>query len=175
MQDSSRHFRVRLRGCVNQQRPHRDDPALGNNAIDWRNASCDFVNAVIAQDAQCVRPCQDTERPIRSGRIVKVNAQRQHFGQRGGRSVCVVDSLLNGSRPPAWQFEPRAKWQGSILMPYHQPVRRSRFVEHGGAKWKCIWPQDTSSQFNHLRLLTQLGNGSESESVPHPSTTPSRL
>jgi len=159
---------------MNQQRSHRDDPALGNNAIDRRDASCDFVNAVIAQDAERVRPCQDTERPIRSGRIVKVNAQRQHFGERSGRSVCVVEPLLNGPRPPAWQFEPRAEWQRSILMPYHQPVRHGRFVEQGGAKWKCILPQDASSQFNHLRLPTQLGDWSEPESVPHPRTAPSR-
>ena len=84
-----------------------------------------------------------------------------------------MDSLLNGPRPPAWQFEPRSERQGSILMPYHQPVRRGRFVEHCRAKWKCIWPQDASRQFDHLRLLTQLGNCSEPESVPHPSTTPS--
>ncbi len=159
---------------MDQQRPHRNDPALGNDAVDWRNAICDLVNAVIAQHAQRMRSSQDTKRPIPGSRIVEVNAQRQYFGERSGGSVCVVDSLLNRPWSPVWQFEPLPERQGGVLMPYHQPIRVSRFVEQGRAKWKCIWPQNASRQFNHLWLLTQLGNRRKPESMPHTGTAPPR-
>jgi len=65
---------------MNDQGSHGNHAALWSDAIDWRKASCNFVNAFIAQHTQRMRPWQNTEGPIPGARIVEVNTQRNHVG-----------------------------------------------------------------------------------------------
>jgi len=79
---------------VDDQRPHRGNATLGDNAIDRLNPRRQIVNAVIAEHTQIVRSGENAQWTILSSGIVKTHAQGKDRVESGSRSVRVLDAFL---------------------------------------------------------------------------------
>ena len=149
MKNSSWRFGARFGRGVNQQRTHRHYPTFWHHAINRSKLVCEAVNTIVAQHAECVSSRQNSERSIISARIVQVNPECQNLTEYFGRGVGIRNSLLRRPPTPSRRFVLVPQRQGSILMPYHEPIRIRGFVEDGCAKWKRAWPQYFAGQLFH--------------------------
>src|SRR3984885_12468315 len=104
---------------MNEEGSHHDDTARGNNAMDRRDLCREFVNAVSIQYTDCVRPRQNTERTILTGRIIETETQRPYMAHNVCRSLSVRKPFLHRPRPPARKLDPLSQGQRNILVPCH--------------------------------------------------------
>ena len=115
-------------------RPHASSRRLRAKAIDGRRRPGQLGDLRVAENALSMGAWKHTQGSVENGRIVEMNAQRDHALQGRGRRMCIEDSALDGPRSPARHILAFAQWERGVLMPDDQPVRLRRLVEQGGTE-----------------------------------------
>src|SRR5262245_9295829 len=122
---------------MNDERPHCHDAPGSSQTFNRPNRAGQPRNLSLCKNTCCMGARQHTKRTILPRRIIEMHAKRDDAAECGGRSDRVKHSCFGRPRPPRRVVDASAQWQNGVLVPAHQPIRRLRFVEQRGTKWKC--------------------------------------
>jgi hypothetical protein len=127
---------------VNNQRPHRDHPSQGQEAID-AGPLCGRSSGFRRRSELLACVC----------RAVPAADHSLRLKRPGAREEPGFHAIFNRPRSPTGNVAPLAERPCRVLMPGYEPVRLRQLLEQGRPKCDCCVPQYLLRNFQHSRVL----------------------
>lgn len=126
---------------MEEQGTHEQHIPTCTGTKDWGNLGAPLAHRLACEPPDAVRPRENAHWTLLRSTVIEVHTDGEHPREERDWGLHMDDARFYGPRPKSWGHPLRLHRNGHVLMPWHLPIGRGRFIEHQGTDSETVWTQ----------------------------------